>query len=101
LPPGLDYGVVVVVPLCGWVVLLELLVLLVTWPDDGLLVEVLLFRAPGSVLVAPLVVPAPMLELDDEPVADELDELRLSVVPVSVEEHAATPIATRPARISF
>jgi hypothetical protein len=97
-----DYGFGVVV-----------LLLLVTWPDDGLLVEVLLFTAAGSAVVvaAPLVV----VEVDDEPLAvvplslvefievePPCDEVMLSVVPVfSVDEQAATPMATIPARISF
>lgn len=95
-------GVVVAEPLEDWV--LVLLLLLVTWPDDGLLVVVLLFRAPGSVLELELVpvAPLPIDELDDEPVADEPVAFMLSVPLVeSVVEHAATPIATRPARISF
>ena len=74
----------------------------------------MLFRAPAFELVAP----APVAELDDddevvpeplevapvslvEPIDDVPLEFRLSVLLVPVEEHAATPIATRPARISF
>lgn len=91
---GVLDGVVVAVPLEDWV--LVVLSLLVTWPDDGVLVVVLLFTAAGS--VAPLLID----ELDDEPVDDEPVAFRLSVVLVeSVVEHAATPSATRPARISF